>query len=71
MSMPGKETDEGREIQDLRRSAAAPILKRVPGLRPAQDKNVTLRVSKIIRILGGYKGPIDSGQGLRMGTPSE
>ena len=50
MPVPGQETDEGREIQNLRRTTAAPILKCVPGLRPAQDKNLTLRVSEIVRV---------------------
>jgi hypothetical protein len=67
MSVPGQETDEVIEIKGLRRCLAAPILKRVPCLRPVQDENVTLSVSKIVGVLGGYERPIDPRRGLRCG----
>jgi len=63
--MRGEEVDEGIEIQRLRRSIAAPILKGVPGLRSGQDKNGAVGVFEIVRIVRDHERPGDRGSRFR------
>lgn len=52
MTIGGKEANISVEIQGLQSPIAAPILKRVPGLRPGQDDGGAGSVLEIVRIVG-------------------